>query len=264
MGATPKKISGFVYNVDDIEFTRDSKGFYARDNSGRSIKYSDLTSAKEVITTKQKITDIALSPDGTRIAGTSSNGVLYTWDVKNNFAAKEVFKNPSGAELTTLAYAPDNRRIVIGDNDGLVRIVTEDASITRILLGHQAHIEQIRFNHAGNFLATTSRDKSVRLWNWDKLNEQPIVLEDHADWVWSATFSPDDEQLLVGINSSNNSGINAKANETIHAWPTKIETMSGLLCNYVKRNITKEEWDTYVDATLKYEKTCDNYPANNK
>ena len=263
LSAAPKKVSGFVYNVDDIEFTRDSKGFYARDNAGRSIKYADLTSAKEVIASKQKITDIALSPDGNRLAGTSGGGVLYTWDVKNNYAVKEVFKNPSGAELTTLAYAPDNRRIVIGDNDGQVRIVTEDASLTRILSGHQAHIEQIRFNHGGKFLATTSRDKTVRLWNWEKLNEQPIVLDDHADWIWSATFSPDDEQLLVGINSSNNSGINAKANETIHAWPTKIETMSGLLCKYVKRNITAEEWGMFV-PDLPYEKTCDNYPANNK
>ena len=261
--ALPKKISGFVYNVDDIEFTRDNQGFYARDNAGRSIKYSDLSSAREVIASKQKITDIALSPDGNRIAGTASNGVLYSWDVKNNFAVKELFKNPT--ELTTLAYAPDNsRRIVIGDNDGLVRLVTEDSSLPpRILSGHTAHIEQIRFNHAGKFLATTSRDKTVRLWNWEDLNKQPIVLSDHSDWVWSATFSPDDEQLLVGINSSS-SGINAKANETIHAWPTKIETMSGLLCKYVKRNISKGEWDEHVGADLEYVKTCDNYPANYK
>ncbi len=266
LGNAPKRITGFVYNVDDIEFTRDGKGFYARDNSGRSIKYSDLNSAKEVIATKQKVTDISLSPDGGRLAGTASNGVLYSWDLKNNFASKEVFKNPSGAELTTLSYAPDNsRRIVVGDNAGLVHIVVEDSNLPdKILSGHTAHIEQIRFNHAGKFLATTSRDKTVRLWNWDDLNKQPIVLDDHADWVWSATFSPDDEQLLVGINSSNNTSIlNAKANETIHAWPTKIETMSGLLCKYVSRNVTKEEWETYVEG-LPYEKTCPNFPANNK
>ncbi|MEK6781633.1 MAG: High-affnity carbon uptake protein Hat/HatR [Bacteroidota bacterium] len=264
MTAPPKTINGFVYNVDDIDFTVDSKGFYARDNAGHSIKYSDLTTAREVITAKEKITDIALSPDGTRIAGTGSNGILYSWDVTNNFSAKEVFKNPSGAELTTLAYAPDKtRRIIVGDNAGLIRIVTEDTNLPpRILSGHTAHIEQIHFNHAGKFVATTSRDRTVRLWNWEKLNEQPIVLSDHADWVWSATFSPNDEQLLVGINSSSSNA--AKANETIHAWPTEIESMSGLLCKYVKRNINKEEWDVYVSTDLPYEKTCDNYPANNK
>ncbi|MBK5280421.1 MAG: High-affnity carbon uptake protein Hat/HatR, partial [Bacteroidia bacterium] len=262
--APPKKISGFSLNVDDIEFTPDNKGFYARDNAGRSIKYSDLSTAKEIFTTKMKITDIALSPDGSRLAGTGSNGVLYSWDLKNNYAIKEVFKNPSGAELTTLAYAPDgSRRIVVGDNNGLLRLVTEDASTpTRILSGHTAHIEQIRFNHSGKFLATTSRDRSVRLWNWEMLNEPPIVLSDHADWVWSATFSPNDDQLLVGINSS--SSTSAKTNETIHAWPTEIESMSDLLCKYVTRNITKLEWDTYVSPDLKYEKTCSNFPANDK
>ena len=264
LSTPPKKIAGFTLNVDDIDFTLDSKGFYARDNAGRSIKYSDLTTAKEVISTKQKITDIALSPDGNRLAGTGSNGVLYTWDLKNNFAVKEVFKNTGGVELTTLAYAPDNSRsIVIGDNLGLLRIVKEDIAMQpRILSGHTAHIEQIHFNHSGKFLATTSRDKTVRLWNWEKLNEQPIVLSDHADWVWSSTFSPNDEQLLVGVNSSSSNS--AKSNETIHAWPTAIESMSELLCKYVTRNLTKDEWDVYVSSDLKYEKTCDNYPANNK
>jgi WD40 repeat protein/energy-coupling factor transporter ATP-binding protein EcfA2 len=264
LGTPPKKIAGFSLNIDDIDFTLDSKGFYARDNAGRSIKYSDLSTAKEVISTKQKITDIAISPDGNRLAGTSSNGILYSWDLKNNYAVKEVFKNAGGVELTTLAYAPDNSRsIIIGDNLGLLRIVREDIVMQpRILSGHTAHIEHINFNHAGKFLATTSRDKTVRLWNWQKLNEQPIVLSDHSDWVWSSTFSPNDEQLLVGINSSSSNS--AKSNETIHAWPTAIESMSELLCKYVTRNLTKEEWDVYVSPDLKYEKTCDNFPVNNK
>ncbi len=256
--APPKKISGFVYNVDDIEFTRDNKGFYARDNSGRSIKYSDLTTAREVISSKQKITDIALSPDGSKIAGTSSDGFLYSWDIKNNFAVKELYKNAK--ELTTLAYAPDNtRRIIIGDNAGLLRIITEDSNLQpRILSGHTAHIEQIRFNHAGEFLATTSRDGAARLWNWKDLKQQPILLKDQPEWVWSATFSPDDSQLMVGIHSNSE-----KAKETIHVWPTKIETMSGLLCKYVTRNLDEEEWSVFATG-LPYEKTCENYPANNK
>ena len=54
-----------------------------------------------------------------------------------------------------------------------------------------------------------------------------------------------------------------KAKETIHVWPTKIETMAGLLCKYVKRNINSDEWANFV-GNLDYEKTCENYPANNK
>ena len=103
-------------------------------------------------------------------------------------------------------------------------------------------------------MATASSDKSVRLWNLDKPNSQPIVLEDHRDWVRSAVFTVDDEQLLAGINSNTED----KKKNTIHAWPTRIETMSNILCDKVSRNMTEDEWDTHVDddPELKTEVTC--------
>jgi WD40 repeat protein len=100
-------------------------------------------------------------------------------------------------------------------------------------------------------MATASNDKTVRLWNLENLRAQPMVLSGHADWVRTAVYSADDEQLLAGMHSNAE-----KTEETIHAWPTKIETMSEILCQYLKRNLTEDEWETYVDVQLKHEKTC--------
>ena len=69
---------------------------------------------------------------------------------------------------------------------------------------------------------------------------------------------PDDEQLMVGIHSNS---INPK--ETIHVWPTNAATMANLLCTHVDRNMTQEEWDNFATG-LKYERTCENFPSNNK
>ncbi len=257
LSAPPKQIPGFVQGIEHVEFTPDSKGAYVRDNSGRSIKFTDFTNVREVITSTVKINAFALSRDGNRIGGAGNDGVLYIWDIKNNFAKKEVYKNRSGNPLTTIAFSPD-KQIVVGDDRGLVQIVPENGGTAKILSGHTAEIQEMKFNFGGTFFATTSKDKTVRMWNWKDLKQQPIVLNDHSDWVWSATFTPDDEQLLIGTQSSTN-----KAGETIHAWPTKITTMSSILCGYVKRNLTADEWETYAIG-LKYEKTCDSYPANDK
>jgi WD40 repeat protein len=111
-------------------------------------------------------------------------------------------------------------------------------------------VEHIIFNHAGTFMATCSKDKTVRLWNTDKnFKDQPIVLDDHGDWVWAAAFTPDDTQLLVGMHGTA---------ITIHAWPTRIEAMSTKLCDYVGRNMTTEEWEIFVGEGIKYESTCPN------
>ena len=259
-GVAPKRIAGFVNGIDNIEFTPDGKGAYMRDNSGRSIKYTDLNTVREVISAKgSKINAFTISPDGTRIAAASGSGVLSVYDIRNNYAMKEAFRNADNVPLTAIAYASDNRRIVVGDQKGLIRIIWENATIPpRVLSGHSEHIEQIKFNFAETFMATTSRDKTVRLWNFKDLNRQPIKLADNPDWVWSATFTPDDEQLIVGVNSNSTT-----ANETIHAWPTKVETMSGLLCKYVTRNLSKDEWEIFM-TDLPYARTCENFPANNK
>lgn len=258
VSAAPKKIPGFVQGIEHVEFTHDNKGAYVRDNSGRSIKYTDFTAVKEVITSAVKINAFALSRDGNRIGGAGQDGTLYTWDTKT-FTKKDVYKNRSGRPLTTIAFSPDKLNIVVGDDKGLVQIVLEAGTTApRILSGHTAEIEEMKFNFSGTFLATTSKDKTVRLWNWTDIKQQPIVLNDHSDWVWSATFTPDDEQLLIGTQSNTQ-----VSNETIHAWPTKVTTMAGLLCGYVKRNLTKDEWETYAPG-LKYERTCESYPANNK
>jgi WD40 repeat protein len=256
---TPKQVSGFS-GVETVIYSVKGNGAYVRDQAGMSIKFTDFSTVREVIKPKEKIHTIAMSKDGRRIAGAGASGALYIWDIENNFAERVAYKNPS--DITALAFAPDNRRIIIGDEEGQVKIVWEDANLPpRVLTGHTAHIETIVFNNSETFVATTSRDHTVRLWNWNKPADQPIVLRDEGQeyWVWSATFTPDDEQLMIGVHNND-----AKSNETIHVWPTKISTMASQLCGYVGRNMTKDEWNTYVGEDLNYERTCENFPANNK
>ncbi len=254
-----KRISGFIQAIENVSFTADGKGFYARDNSGHSIKYSDLNTAKEVIQSKEKITAIDVSRDGKKIAGVGDDGNLYIWDASNNFTLS-TYKMPDN-RLTAVSYSPDGSLIIVGNERGLVWI-TKAGIVSRELSGHISSIEQIKYNNAGNFMVTASKDFKMRLWNMNKLNYQPTLLSEH-DWVWSVTFSPDDEQLMAGIHSVKETKI-GQVDQTIHAYPTKIKTMSGLLCGYLKRNMTREEWDMHVRDDLPYEKTCASLPDNNK
>ena len=257
--AAPKKIKGYKSDIGDIHFTPDGKGLYARDNSGQSIRYSDLNTASEVIAVKGKISALELSPDGTKLAGAGVGGKLFIWNIPQNYA-ESVITIPN-ASLTSVCYAPDSRSLVVGTTAGQVLII-ENGRITRTLSGHTAGITNIRFNYKGTFMATASKDWSVRLWNFTDLKKQPIVLSDH-DWVWNLAFTPDDEQLIAGIQSVKETKI-GQVDQTIHAWPTKITTMSGLLCGYLRRNISEDEWDIHVGSDLPYEVTCPNLPAHDR
>lgn len=250
-----KKIYGFKYDVNDIHFMPDGKGIYARDNSGHSIKYSDLTTAREVITSNVKILSLDLNANGTMLAGAGDDGNLYLWDIGKGYAATTV--KVSKVSLSALTFAPDGKQLVVGDRNGILYIVN-NGLVVRDLPGHSSQVEDIRFNHAGTFFASASKDFQVRLWNIRSLNYQPVVLSDH-DWVWSVTFTPDDSQLMVGINSVRQTP-QGKMDETIHAYPTNFEAMKDILCSKTSRNMTEEEWKAEVAEDLPHEKTCENYP----
>jgi energy-coupling factor transporter ATP-binding protein EcfA2 len=260
MKSAPKKLTGFVNSVENIHFTPDGKGLYARDNGGRSIKYSDFSSTRQVITPSVKINSIDLSNDGKRIAGAGSNGTLYIWDVTNNFNVTEI--KISTTPLTALTWHPFDNMIVVGDNNGEVRIVS-NGLVVRRLSGHKGPIEQIKYNHKATFFATASKDRTVRLWNINQLRIPPIELRDHLDWVWTLTFSPDDEQIMVGLQSSQQR-IHQDAlrtEESIRSYPTKIPTMANILCGeFIKRHMSPDEWSTYVGDDLDFEKTCKSLP----
>lgn len=247
-----KVISGFDGDVWNLIFTRDSKGLLALDNGGKSIKYSDLNTVREVVTSTTRLNDIDLSSDGNYLVGAGNNGKVTLYDVKNGYKVSEIYNN--GTRLWAVAISPVDNIVAIGDEAGLVktfRLFTNDAPIS--LIGHISPINDIKFSADRRFIATASKDKTVRLWNRENLNAQPITLSDHPTWVWTIAFSPDNEQILAGTQET-----------VVRAWPTKTETMADKICDKIDRNMDMEEWKIYVgdDPDLKYESTCENISSN--
>jgi len=239
----PKIINGFDYSVWNLIIKPDNSGFYALDNQGKSIKYSDFNSVTEVINNSVRFNDISLSNDTNYILAAGNNGRVYLIDIRSNYAISEIHNN--GSSILSIDISKDNM-VAIGDENGLIKVfkLFGDGGFTR-LVGHRSPIEGVKFSSDGRFIATASRDKSVRLWNRSNLAAQPIKLDDHPDWVFSIAFSPDNDQILAGTKEN-----------IVRAWPTNIEVMSDKVCDKIDRNMTQDEWNTFVADDIEYEKTC--------
>ncbi|MEO1050101.1 MAG: High-affnity carbon uptake protein Hat/HatR [Bacteroidota bacterium] len=252
-GSKPTILRGYNREVWNLIFTKnnDKDALISLDNLGKSIKMSDLTTVTEVAVPSVRLNEIALSYDGKWLIGAGSDGKIYMYDVANGFEESEIFDN--GENILAIAFSNKSYRFAIGDQRGGVKVLELSNQQPLSFIGHKSQIDDIKFSNDDQFLATASKDKSVRLWNLDKPNEQPITLRDHPDWVWTIAFSPDNQQILAGTQE-----------RIIRAWPTQIETMSDKICGKISENFSQDQWDVYVAEDLDYQVTCENLPANNK
>ena len=153
--------------------------------------------------------------------------------------------------VLSVAFAPDGQTLASASSDQTIRLWdlnNPDANPT-ILQGHSDWVHSVAFAPDGQTLASASDDQTIRLWDLNNPDANPTILQGHSDWVRSVTFAPDGQTLA-----------SASDDQTIRLWPT-LEGLITIACDKAGRNMTWEEWQTYL-PTVPYERTCDQYPPH--
>ncbi|MDH5382423.1 MAG: hypothetical protein OEW75_16325, partial [Cyclobacteriaceae bacterium] len=218
---------------------------YLLNNQGSSLWLYKNNSAKEVIKPTEKLNVITVSKDGKDLYGGSAAGKVILYDLNNNYNSKIIFQKD---QTSITAINTNNKNdLVFGDNLGLTHFRINGKFSVKP--SHTAPITEVDFSEDGRFMATASRDRTIRLWNMSQLNQVPVELRDHDAQVTSIAFTPDNNQLMAGMY-----------NASIKNWPTRIDEMSSLMCgnNHIIRNMSEDEWIQYVGELTKipYEVTC--------
>jgi WD40 repeat protein/energy-coupling factor transporter ATP-binding protein EcfA2 len=248
--AKPRKLYGHKGKIWSIAFSNDNQSLVSSGEDS-SIFVRNVENDKYYLVAKatSKVRTISVSPDGKSVAGGDDKGQVILWDMNRakdpiNLHIKNMKK------IHAVAYSNNGKMLAIGDELGSIKIWDLEKSVPIANpTGHRARINDLKFDPKDEVLASASFDGSVRLWDINHLNEQPIVLRDHNSWVWSLAFTPSGDKVITGC-----------VDNLIRIYPTRIDEMAAKICNQIKRNMTPDEWNLFVAKDIKYEQTCAGLP----
>lgn len=136
------------------------------------------------------------SPDG-KLFLTCNNASIEIWNAAQRFELLNTISVPFYIE-PPMAFSPDSRLIVTPTvpSEGLqIWDATTGKEVGNKLNGHEGDVTSISFSPDGTLLATSSIDKTIRIWNIAD-GEKIHVLVGHSSGVTKVSFSPDGKRLF--------------------------------------------------------------------
>ena len=144
---------------------------------------------------KAFITEIAYSPDGTRIAAATTKDI-WLYDARSDVALKLLTGHTDS--VRTVAFSPSGNTLASGGSDGTVRGWNVRAgTLFETIQGHGGSVLSVRFSPDGATLASAGADKLIRLWDvWN--GDFKGTLAGHLEPVDTIAFSPDGSMIASG------------------------------------------------------------------
>lgn len=254
---------GTSRQVDDLAFSHDGS-LLAVASSG-TITIWNLAEYNKVALQWTPISSIQFSKDN--LLATISHKGVSVWELDSEYeeinepAAKNeaIFQDVTLYGLKRLrdfplsdgikpdftskvAFSPDSKYIAAGTQEVYIWDCKSGTTMA-ILSGHTDEICGLSFSHDGLYLASSSRDRTARIWAgpWEGYDKKPLLtLTEHSGAVFGLSFSPSQKLLATcsgdktlriwDYETGINSDVGAKEEETqytsVHKRPICIVSTS--------------------------------------
>ncbi|MCB1279045.1 c-type cytochrome domain-containing protein, partial [Prosthecobacter sp.] len=170
----------------------------------QKIRLWDAMTGKEVALLKGHngaVNGLSFRPDGKVLASASADRTVKLWSIPGG-QRLDTHSQPT-KEQTSVVFSADGKTLFAAGGDNRIRSwkISADAKegtnpIITSLFAHDGTILNLALSIDGELLASTSTNKSLKIWNAADLTEK-IPLELQPDWSSALAFT-DKAQLIAG------------------------------------------------------------------
>ncbi len=249
-GGVRHKLTAHTDRINSLNFSSDGNFLYSASLDGRVLQWDlNARTCTNVTPAGTGITTVDISSDGQYFAGINSQNRVLVWNPENSQTYFRI--ETERRNINVIRFKPDERILAIGDNEGFVELwdVNSGQRISAVA-AHSGQVNDICFNKIAGQMATAGNDRSVRIFNvrnTSDLSEPPVILTDNDGSVVTVQFSPDGQSILSGTSD----GKNNLVSRFTHA-----DYMAKDICTIVSRNMTQDEWNSFVGRDIPWEPTC--------
>jgi WD40 repeat protein len=214
----PPPKPGVEFYVRNLKISRDSRFLAVCGPSSDVIMYS-LSTGRQICSLEhhtRQISSLLFSNDSTLLYSVGFDGILCIWDMNSMKLETEISPTGVGSGNTpeiirSLAGNEEGSFLAVGFLTGSVGIYdsTFKQPMNRFS-AHQDSLTDVATSPFDGTIATSSNDKTTKIWSLRGAASLKKTLTGHTDYVLSASFSPLDAIVFTGSKD-----------ETIKAWNYK-------------------------------------------
>ncbi len=220
--------------------------------AGGRVYRRDLQSRAPVGTpipysTTESVGDLAISPDGSKLAVSGADGVLL-WDMRPN--APVGARRDAGKTVTAMAFSPDSGRLAVAVNEGVqLRDTRHQRNIGQPIV-IPGDIDSLAFSPDGRRLAAGTPD-GLTLWDLAaqrRIGEVTVASDRKPSgraFTAVVDFRPDGKELALAASSRG-----------ALLLDLDLKSWRRIACEVASRTLTRAEWFSHLGGSSEYKPSC--------
>ena len=189
--------------ITSVAVSRDGRTIASADGRGivRVWSAEDLDPVAATEPHPGGVNDLTFTPSG-EIVAAGNDGTVAFWTTDASAARDDLVVDPDGDSVRSTAVSPDGKVLVVANANG-VTLWDLDTGVQRPPLnGQPAAPLDVEFSPDGEWIASTSSDGTVALWDSGTGEDLGARFSYHDEAVWHAAITTDSVLVTASVDGS--------------------------------------------------------------